>query len=116
MTHDDGTTVDITEGVQVAYDTAYGSMDWGSGFLDSEEMGLIAHLGEACRFPSFEDALASVHRHREQQERAIAYREEQRRKQAEQDARILAEHRQTEQARRLRVAERLQREAARSSS
>lgn len=60
VTHDDGTEADVTEGVQVAYDIAYGSMDWGSGFLSSEEMGLVARLAEACRFPSFEHALASA--------------------------------------------------------
>ena len=86
VTHDDGTTADITEGVQIAYDIAYGSMDWGSGFLDTEEMDAVASLAEACRFPSFEAALASVASAREAQEKAQAAREEQARKHAEQDA------------------------------
>lgn len=84
--HDDGTEIDVTEGVQVAYDTAYGSMDWGSGFLDLEEMEAVARLAEACRFPSFPDALESVQRAREDQEKTLAYQEEQRRKQAAQEA------------------------------
>lgn len=36
---------DITEGVQVAYDTCLASMDWGSGFLDNDEMAAIIQLG-----------------------------------------------------------------------
>jgi hypothetical protein len=55
VTHDDGSQQDITELVQVSYDVATHSMDWGSGFLDQEETdGLIA-LAVACRFPSLSE-------------------------------------------------------------
>lgn len=33
--------IDITEGVQILYDMAVGSMEWGSGLLDNEEMGHV---------------------------------------------------------------------------
>lgn len=62
--HDDGTTVDITEGVQLAYDMATSSMDWGSGFLDWEEMAVMVFLSQACRFSDFEEKLAEVWRKR----------------------------------------------------
>lgn len=39
-----GGGVDITPYVQVAYDTAVGSLDWGSGFLDGEEMEALVAL------------------------------------------------------------------------
>lgn len=48
--HDDGTRLDITEGVQVAYDTCVASMDWGSGFLATDEARAIQILGVACGF------------------------------------------------------------------
>ena len=42
--HDDGTTVDVTEGVKVCFDVVVGSMDWGSGFLDYEEVHAVKTL------------------------------------------------------------------------
>jgi hypothetical protein len=39
---DDGQ--DITEPVQILYDIAHSSMDWGSGFLDNEEMEAVIQL------------------------------------------------------------------------
>ncbi len=36
--------VDITEAVQILYDIAHSSMDWGSGFLDNEEMETVIRL------------------------------------------------------------------------
>lgn len=81
-THDDGTTTDITVGVQVAYDIAYHSLDWGSGFLDLEEMDAIARMGEACRFPSFEDALEFVRSTRERQDREQKLKEQRRQRKA----------------------------------
>lgn len=105
VTHDDGTIIDITQGVRVAYDIAFGSMDWGSGFLDLEEMDAVARLAEACQFPSFDDALRSVQSAREEQERAQQYAEEARKRREEQDR--LAQQRfveqQTAQAQRLRM-------------
>ncbi len=73
---------DITEGVQVAYDTAHESLNWGSGFLDLDEMEAITKLGEACRFPDFADAVTQVQAQREHQERqqAIVDRREQERR------------------------------------
>lgn len=35
---------DITEAVQILYDIAHSSMDWGSGFLDNEEMETVIRL------------------------------------------------------------------------
>jgi hypothetical protein len=35
---------DITEGVQILYDIAHSSMDWGSGFLDNEEVEAVVRL------------------------------------------------------------------------
>lgn len=57
VTHDDGATQDITEQVQIAYDVATHSMDWGSGFLDREETNGLILLAEACRFPSLDEVL-----------------------------------------------------------
>jgi hypothetical protein len=51
VTHDDGTEIDITTLVQVAYDVSTHSMDWGSGFLDQEEVDGLVLLAVACRFP-----------------------------------------------------------------
>lgn len=42
VTTDDGQ--DITEAVQILYDIAHSSMDWGSGFLDNEEMETVIRL------------------------------------------------------------------------
>ena len=36
--------IDITEGVQILYDIAHSSMDWGSGFLDNAEMETVIRL------------------------------------------------------------------------
>ena len=35
---------DITEAVQILYDIAHSSMDWGSGFLDNAEMATVIGL------------------------------------------------------------------------
>ena len=48
--HDDGARIDVTEGVQVCYDAATSSMDWGSGFLASDEIRAIQTLAIACGF------------------------------------------------------------------
>jgi hypothetical protein len=50
VTHDDGNTWDITEGVQILYDLLGASMDYGSGFLDTNEVAKIRGLGMACGF------------------------------------------------------------------
>lgn len=35
---------DVTEAVQILYDIAHSSLDWGSGFLDNEEMETVVRL------------------------------------------------------------------------
>ncbi len=57
VTHDDGMEQDVTELVQIAFDVATHSMDWGSGFLDREETNGLILLAEACRFPSLDEVL-----------------------------------------------------------
>lgn len=54
---DDGTKQDITSLVQIAFDVATHSMDWGSGFLDIEETDGLILLGEACQFPALDEIL-----------------------------------------------------------
>jgi len=39
---EDGT--DVTEAVQILYDIAHQSLDWGSGFLDNSEMEAVIRL------------------------------------------------------------------------
>ena len=46
----DGQETDITEEVKICYDTAVGSKDFGSGFLDSEEVAGLRLLASACGF------------------------------------------------------------------
>jgi hypothetical protein len=57
----------ITEGVQILYDIAHSSMDWGSGFLDNEEMETVIRLAilMGWRVPDLPDnspAIATVAR------------------------------------------------------
>lgn len=47
LTQDDGTELDVTEHVRKLYDHVVSSMDWGSGFLDDEEMWEVAQVGVA---------------------------------------------------------------------
>jgi len=74
--HDDGSKIEITEGVQAAYDVAWGSLDWGSGFLSTEDMTAIANLAGACDFPSFRDVLNSVEAHKREEENCQRIRRE----------------------------------------
>ena len=67
VTHDDGTEFDITEGVQVAYDCTTSSMDWGSGFLDVEEVDAMVRLAQACRFSDFEEIAQEVFQSRQRE-------------------------------------------------
>lgn len=41
---------DITDGVRAMYDHLVASMDWGSGFLDTEEVGAVLRVALACDF------------------------------------------------------------------
>ncbi|WP_159795761.1 hypothetical protein [Puerhibacterium puerhi] len=61
---DDGSQADVTEGVQIAYDLLRQSLDWGSGFLDTQEVDAVIRLSEACDFPDFEQLIAEVWRKR----------------------------------------------------
>ena len=54
--HADGTETDVTEGVQVLYDTVIASMDWGSGFLTVEDAEPIVAVAIACQFNGWEAA------------------------------------------------------------
>lgn len=60
VTHDDGETVDITEGVQVVYDSMFSWMASASGYLDHEEAKTLAHLSKSCRFSDAEERQADV--------------------------------------------------------
>lgn len=44
ITNQDG--IDITEAVQILYDIAHSSMDWGSGMLDNAEMETVIRLAQ----------------------------------------------------------------------
>ena len=52
---EDGTTVDLTEGVQCLYDLVINSMDWGSGFISAEEALPVAEVARACGFEQVEE-------------------------------------------------------------
>lgn len=49
--------VDVTEAVQIVYDALIGSMDYGSGFLDTNEKRAMRRLADIAGFspPEFED-------------------------------------------------------------
>ena len=63
---DDGTEVDVTEGVQVVYDALYHSMDMSSGFLDTHELAAMWRLARAAGFeePSRADFACATCGHR----------------------------------------------------
>lgn len=88
--HDDGTEVDITEGVQIAYDCVVHSMDWGSGFLATEEVDAIVELARAARFPNFEEIFNDVQEERRLEEKRQALALEEKRKRAGADAKAAA--------------------------
>lgn len=59
--------IDITEGVKILYDIAHSSMDWGSGFLDNDEMEEVIRLAitlgwQLPDLPGNSDAMLSVAR------------------------------------------------------
>lgn len=56
---------DITEPVQILYDIAHSSMDWGSGFLDNDEMEAVIGLAVKMKWtvpdlPGNSPAMATV--------------------------------------------------------
>lgn len=48
--YEDGTEFDITDGVRVLYDCTVGSMDWGSGFFDTNEVMAVRAVARSCGF------------------------------------------------------------------
>lgn len=46
----DGTEVDVTEGVKALYDHTVASMDWGSGMLELDDAREIINVAFACGF------------------------------------------------------------------
>ena len=83
-TRDDGTTTDITEGVQTLYDHVLGSLDWQSNFFDYEEQAAVIRTGIACGFPDAEKYLEGIQKAKlaeeKRQEEQVRRRAEQRRK------------------------------------
>jgi hypothetical protein len=63
-TRPDGTTLDVTLGVQVLYDLVIQSMDFGSGFLSVEEVDPIVGVAAFCGFKEFEAAERYVEQER----------------------------------------------------
>jgi hypothetical protein len=68
-TKPDGTTQDITEGVQVLYDLVIQSMDFGSGFLTIEDVEPMAVVADFCGFEGFEEAQRYLENERVQERR-----------------------------------------------
>lgn len=56
---EDGTEVDVTEGVQALYDHCVCSMDWGSGFLTIEDAEGIIRIAQTCGY-EMPDAAAAA--------------------------------------------------------
>ncbi len=56
----DGSQKDITEGVQICYDLLRQSLDWGSGFLDVDEVDAVIRLAHDSGFADFEELIKSV--------------------------------------------------------
>lgn len=54
-TRPDGSTENITEGVQALYDLIIQSMDWGSSFLSIEEVMPMAKLAHFCGFKGHDE-------------------------------------------------------------
>lgn len=52
----DGSTEDVTEGVQALYDLVTQSLDWGSGFWTVEDAAPVAHLARVCGFAGADKA------------------------------------------------------------
>jgi len=57
---EDGSHKDITEGVQICYDLLRQSLDWGSGFLDTEEVDAVVRLANDAGFADFENLIREV--------------------------------------------------------
>lgn len=59
---DDGTEVDVTRAVQFTYDALHSSMDFGSGFLDTSELGAMIALSEAAGFEGWQEIIDNIWR------------------------------------------------------
>lgn len=57
---DDGTEIDVTTAVQVTYDALHSSMDFGSGFLDREELESMVVLAQAAGFGEWQHVISSI--------------------------------------------------------
>jgi hypothetical protein len=64
--YDDGKSVDVTHAVQIVYDSLLGSMDFGSGFLDLEELQALDELAVAAGFERPEGIVEQIARARAQ--------------------------------------------------
>jgi hypothetical protein len=73
-TKPDGTTVNITEGVQTLYDLTIDSMDWGSGFLTAEDAAPVVEIAKTCGFTRYEAAEAYVKEYLASEARVAEYR------------------------------------------
>lgn len=69
---DDGTETDVTEAVQVLYDTMHAFMGMASGSLDAEEWGAILHLAEAAEFTNLQYLRDQWAHERAEEEKRIA--------------------------------------------
>lgn len=75
LTKLDGSTVDVTEHVGAIYDLVIQSMDFGSGFLTSEDAEPLAELGEMCGFARCDEAKRYLDEARRQEERQARTRQ-----------------------------------------
>jgi hypothetical protein len=57
---EDGSHKDITEGVQICYDLLRQSLDWGSGFLDTQEVDAVVRLANDADFADFEELIRGL--------------------------------------------------------
>lgn len=70
LVQEDGTEIEITEAVQILYDCVHASMDWGSGFLDIDEVAKIVALADVAGFAALDETVESYPcRNRDEQKR-----------------------------------------------
>lgn len=60
-----GSTVNVTAGVQTLYDCVIQSMDWASGFLTIEDTLPILEIAQVCGFKGYEEAERYVENERQ---------------------------------------------------
>jgi hypothetical protein len=60
VVNDENTEVaDVTTAVQITYDALHASMDYGSGFLDTEELAAMCILAQEAGFEEWQDVVAT---------------------------------------------------------